>query len=372
MSILVIYKPLRQSLRKIISLFFLCLLYTSLSTAQTAELRSQVSALEKAVVPVQSGSRNYDQKISFTEPAVLRYSYDETDQKGNKVNYAFEFNLADIDPYAVREQTQKDLISVTMAARNKQKLIKAYKNEVVQPYDAQVAIITKDIENARVVADIIKKAIPLAEKVMASRLKLSGYDAMIDWLTGNVKDVTLGDKTIKQSLARGQEAGTMIFTANAADSKGSSQDVFTFNLADINPNAVVYRITGNQIAINFESLQKARHFGSRKNGEVKPYVNEILIHTNNADEARDLKQVLASAIPLAIEKVKISMPAVSSDKDGIAKVTSLISNITNGEKEMLQKLEGNCLAELTVIQKDAKSSSKSVFKYNWMDTGNSL
>ena len=81
MSILVIYKPLRQSLRKIISLFFLCLLYTSLSTAQTAELRSQVSALEKAVVPVQSGSRNYDQKISFTEPAVLRYSYDETDQK---------------------------------------------------------------------------------------------------------------------------------------------------------------------------------------------------------------------------------------------------------------------------------------------------
>ena len=361
------YTPLRRFSQKLAALIFTFLLCTTLSMAQQAELKTQASALEKAIAPVQSGSKNYDQKISFTEPALLRYSYDETDQKGNKVNYAFELNLADIDPYAVREQTQKDLISVSVTARNKQKLIKAYKNEVVQPYDAQMAIISKDIENARVIADIIKKAIPLAEKVMASRLKLNGYDPMVNWLVGNVKDVSLGDKSIKQSLVKGQQPGTVVFTTVQADSKSSSQEVFTFNLADVNPNAVVYRITGNQFAINFESLQKAKYFGLRKNGETRPYVNEIIIHTNNADEARDLKQVLGSVIPLAVDKVKASMPAVASDKDGIQKITALIGDITYGEKETIQKLGGSCLAEFTQIQKDPKASSKSVFKFNWMD-----
>src|SRR5690349_6355776 len=196
-----------------------------LSSAQVAELKSQVAALEKALTGVQSGSKGYEQKISFIEPAVVRYSYDETDSKGNRTNFAYEFNLADIDPYAVREQTQKDLISVTISARNKQKLIKAFKNEAVQPYDAQTAIIARDIDNARVIADIVKKAIPLAEKVMASRLKLSGYDAMLSWLVSNVKDVNLGEKSIAQSLAEGEQPGTLIFTRVEKDAKTSNEEV---------------------------------------------------------------------------------------------------------------------------------------------------
>src|SRR5688500_3738176 len=89
------------------------------SHGQGAELKAQASALTNAVAAVQSGSKTYEQKIAFQEPAVVRYSYDEIDQKGNRTNYVYEFNLADIDPYAVREQTQKDLISVVVAVRNK-------------------------------------------------------------------------------------------------------------------------------------------------------------------------------------------------------------------------------------------------------------
>lgn len=340
---------------------------TTSSLAQVGELKTQASALEQAVGAAQSGSKSYEQKISFTEPALIRYSYDETDSKGNRVNYAFEFNLADVDPYAVREQTQKDLITVVVAARNKQKLIKAYKNEVVQPYDAQVTIISKDIENARAIVDIIKKAIPLAEKVMASRLKLSGYDAMMSWLVSNVKEVSLGEKSVKQSLAKGDQPATLVFTRVETDSKGSSEETVTFNLADVNVNGIAYKISGNQFAINVETMQKAKYFQVKKDGQQKPYTTEITIVTNNADEARDLKHVLESVIPLAVEKVKASMPAVSSDKDGIQKAAALIKDITYGDKETLQKFEGGCLTEFTQVQKDPKTSSKSVLKFNWMD-----
>ncbi|HEU5146530.1 MAG TPA: hypothetical protein VFT90_07450, partial [Chryseosolibacter sp.] len=254
-----------------------------------------------------------------------------------------------------------------VAARNKQKLIKAYKNEVVQPYDAQVAIISKDIENARAIVDIIKKAIPLAEKVMASRLKLSGYDPMMSWLVSNVKEVSLGEKSVKQSLAKGEQPATLVFTRIETDSKGSTEEAVTFNLADVNVNGIAYKISGNQFAINVETMQKAKYFQVKKDGQQKPYTTEITIVTNNADEARDLKHVLESVIPLAVEKVKASMPAVSSDKDGIQKAAALIKDITYGDKETLQKLEGGCLTEFTQVQKDPKTSSKSVLKFNWMD-----
>jgi hypothetical protein len=338
-----------------------------LASAQGTELKGQVSSLAQTIQSVQSGSKSYDQHVEFVEPAVVRYTYDETDQKGNKTSYAVEFNLADIDPYAVREQTQKDVITVNVVARNKEKLIKVYKNEVVQPYDAEIAIRAKDIDNGRAIADIIKKAIPLAEKVMANRLKLSGYNAMADWLVGNVKEVNFGDKSVSQSMTKGEHPGTFVFTRVEKDAKSSSEEVVGFNLADINPNAVVYKITGNQFAISVEAPQKQKYFALRKDGAVKPYTNSFVISTNNADEARDLKHVLTTAIPLAEKEVKASMPSASSDKDALSKLAALVTTITYGEKEITQAAEGGCLTTFTQVEKTAKASSKNEQKFNWMD-----
>ena len=90
-------------------------------------------------------------------PAELHDRYlstpaEETDQKGAKVINEYEFNLADIDPYAVRQETQKDVILVSLTVRNKQKLVKVYKNDEVVGYDEQLKIRAKDVDNAREIA----------------------------------------------------------------------------------------------------------------------------------------------------------------------------------------------------------------------------
>lgn len=345
--------------------FFLLLIFRSYS--QNAELSTLISKLQASVVPVEAAAKTYTPKIVFSEPAVVRYSYDEVDQKGNRTNYAYEFNLSDLDPYAVREQTQKDIIQVIVAVRNKQKLIKFYKNEAVQAYDEQAAIIAKDIENARAISDIIKKAIAPAEKVMSGRLKLSGYDAMVTWLGANVKNVDLGTKSFKQSLAKAEKVGSLRFTQVESDQKSSTEEVYTFNLADININSLAYKISGNKFAISLETLQKARYVSLRKNGEVKPYVNEITINTNSVDEARDLKTVLALAVPLAIEKVKADMGTVSSDKDALQRINTLTAAVSSGNKQITQTFEPQCVCTFTQVEKDPKTTEKNVFKFNWMD-----
>lgn len=352
-------------MKSLLVLLFSCL---SISlAAQSPELTAMNATLQKAIGPVQASSKTYEAKYTFIQPAVIQYSYDEIDSKGNRVNYKYEVNVSDLDPYAVRELTQKDLINVVLAVKNKQKLVKVYKNEEVQAYDDQALIIAKDIENARLISEAIKKAIPSAEKVMASRLKLTGYDAMANWLTTNVKDVTIGPKSYKQKVVKGEKVGTLKFTLVEADAKTSVEEIYSFNLADINPNRINYKITGNRFGVEFETLQDAKFISVTRNGEVKPFINDLVINTNSVDEARDLKTVLALAAPLAIEKVKADIPAPASEKDALSKLAVLTTNITIGTKEISQSIETTCLCQFTQIEKDPKSSTKNVYKFNWLD-----
>ncbi len=175
--------------------------------SQAEELNSLVKKWQGSVSQVSTASKTYDQEIVSPAPASIRYNFSETDQKGAKIMYASEFNLADMDPYAVRSETQKDIIWVVLSVRNKQKLAKMYKNNEVQAYDETVKIHAKNIDNAREMVEIVKQAIPLAEKIVTSRLKLSDYNEMVSWIIANVKDVNLGTKSVNQRLAKGDYVG---------------------------------------------------------------------------------------------------------------------------------------------------------------------
>jgi hypothetical protein len=201
------------------TVLMLIALVCACSVALAQDLNSLASAIKDKVGTVQTGSKTYEAKLDVQASGALKYGFDEVDSKGARTAYAYEFNLADIDPYAVRELTQKDAIYAVLGVRNKQKLVKVIKNGEVEPYDNEVKIIAKDIETVREIIEAVKKAIPAAEKAVASRLKVSGYDAMINWLTTNVKDVAVGTKTYTQSMTKGPRVGTLVFKEVTTDSK---------------------------------------------------------------------------------------------------------------------------------------------------------
>lgn len=334
---------------------------------QSDELAAMTSELQAATGTVQTAAIRYESKISFIEPAGIRYSFDEIDRRGKKTNHVYEFNVADIDPYAIREQTQRDVIYVILAVKNKQKLVKVYKNFEIQPYQDQVSFYARDIESAKQIGDIVRKGIPAAEKVMAGRLNLAGYNDMLDWLSKNVNNVALGRISYTQTLAGAGMPGSLRFTKITEDGRTSAEETFTFNLADINPYSISFNIAGNQFGINFETLQKAKHISMRRNAEARPFVNAITINTNNVDEARDLKTVLTMLIPLAGEQVNAGMPAINSDSNAVALISSLTTDITFGPRQISQTIEPRCMAEMTQVERDPRITEKNDFRFNWMD-----
>ncbi|HEU5291649.1 MAG TPA: hypothetical protein VFU05_13460 [Cyclobacteriaceae bacterium] len=347
--------------------FMMALAVSSLSVGQTEDFNGTIQKLQGSLVQVSSSSKKYDQEIKPGQFGSVRYGVDETDQKGAKISYAYEFNLADIDPYAVKQETQKDVIFVSLTVRNKQKLVKVYKNGETESYDEQLKIRTKDIDNARAIVDLVKKAIPSAEKLLAGKLKLKTYDEMVSWLVANTKNVELGSsKSIKQTLAKADYVGSLKLTEIETDAKGATEEQFMFNLADINLNSVNFKISGNKFAVNFETLQKIKGVSVNKAGK-NSFVGEVSINTNNVDEARDIKTVLGMVVPLAVDKVKADNPKTGTTDEISAALKNLVKDVKASEKVMAQTVEPKCITTITQTTQASSSSEKNVYTFNWMD-----
>lgn len=337
------------------------------SVGQAGEFDAAIKKLQGSLVRVSTGSKTYDQEIKPLQFGAIRYGVEETDQKGGKTSYAYEFNLADIDPYAVKQETQKDVIMVSLTVRNKQRLIKVYKNNEVQSYDEQVKLRAKDVDNARGIVDAIKQGIPPAEKVLAGKLKLKTYDEMVSWLISNTKNVELGtSKSIKQTLAKGDYVGSLKLIEIETDAKSATEEQYTFNLADINLNSVNFKINGNKFGLNFETVQKTKGISLLKAGK-NSFVSEITINTNNVDEARDIKTVLAMSVPLAVDKVKADNPKTGTTDEIGAALKALVKDVKGSEKVMSQTIEPKCVTTLTQTNQTSNSTEKNVYIFNWMD-----
>jgi hypothetical protein len=337
------------------------------SHGQAEEFNGIVQQLQGKLQRVGSSSKTFDQEVKPVQYGSVRYAVDETDQKGAKTSYAYEFHLADIDPYAVKQETQKDVIMVSLTVRNKQKLVKVYKNNEVQSYDEQVKIRAKDVDNAREILDLIKKGIPPAEKLLAGKLKLKTYDEMVSWLIGNTKSVELGTaKSIKQTLVKGDYVGSLRLTETETDAKGATEEQYLFNLADINLNSINFKVTGNKFGVNFETLQKLKAIGLTKAGK-NSFVSELTMNTNNVDDARDIKTVLGMVVPLAVEKVKTDNPKTGTTDDIAAALKTLVKEVKGGDKVLTQTIEPKCVTTVSQSNQTANATEKNDYTFNWMD-----
>lgn len=151
---------------------------------------------------------------------------------------------------------------------------------MVKGYEKEVVFISKDVDNARKFKELVKKAIPLAEKAMESKLKITTYDEMIGWLITQVKDAEAGDKTFKQTLTPGSDyPGTLQFIQTEASAKSPVEQQYSFNLADINPNSLSFKISGNTFLLTFETLRKQKIINYSKNGVPGSFTRDMEIVT---------------------------------------------------------------------------------------------
>lgn len=358
-------------MRYLIGSFFLFVSFIGLS--QNDEFKSVISELQSNLLEVQTGDETYTHEIEHLGYSVLKYTLVEVDEKGNREEIAYEFNVADLDPYVVREETKKDIIYLSLTVDNGQKFIKVYENGEVKGYDENMLMVTKNIDNARIMKDLIKKAIPMAEEIMTNKLKVETYPEMESWLEEHVVNAESSGKSYNQQLvALDDFPGNFRLIQTEITAKSSEEKQYIFNLSDININSLKFNISGSSFSLDFETNRKQKVIKVLDNGVPDGFDDEIEIFTNNVEEARDLKNILTLAVPLAEDKVEASIQKFDALQPALDYLGKFVQNIDYGDESFEQSVEGDCLMTFARIESDEKSTEKLTAEFNLIDVNGNL
>ncbi|MDZ7847779.1 MAG: hypothetical protein U5L96_13985 [Owenweeksia sp.] len=335
--------------------------------AQTDGLSEQVTSLKANVKEVQTEGDTYKQQIESPGLGVIKYTVDEVDSKGRITNYSYEFNLADLDPYAVRQETDGDLLLVSMTVANKQSLVKLTEDGENVGFDDEVELRATDIENARQLIDIIKKAIPLAKEAVENKLNLNGYAQMRDWLAANIKDVRVDETTYQQNLKPGEYPGSIVYVRTEAEGGDAEEMKYHFNIGDINHNSLRFEISGDEIGVTFKTMAEQDLIRVFENNEPDGFTDEVMIMTSNVESARDLRTVLGLAIPEAKKLTTNDLPSLNDTEAALASMAKFVSEVNYGDMQMIQEVAPECVTTFRITEQQEDDSEMMEYKLNLMD-----
>jgi hypothetical protein len=110
--------------------------------------------------------KDIKQKIELmdNDPCKMSYKVSNTDDKGKTTDELYEFSLTDINNQMVDFKVSGKSILINLACKNKEKLVKAYKNSVQQAWGTNVEIEVNDVETARNICEAFRAAITQCEK----------------------------------------------------------------------------------------------------------------------------------------------------------------------------------------------------------------
>lgn len=352
---------------KRILLIFVCLLTFLQTDAQN--FSEVVAAISGKLQTVENNKNEVSQSISEVQPGVVQLKLVSTVLKsGSTTEELYEFNLADIDVNTIRAYTNKDVIQVQLLVGKKQKLIKNTTDNQKISYIDGIDIFAKNIDNGRELADLFKSLVPLSTEITEKRLSLSGYDQHIDWLEQNVGTVSLIDRQYNQKLHPNKNyLGRLELKIDESTSKKNTNNVYHFNLANINPNSIVFEIKGDVSIINMETRRKLNTVKTFSDGEQGNYTNSFVIYCESIEKARDLQKVLKEAITLSEKAIENSIPSISSVEQGVQIINNYIKTVVINDVTFNQLFKGDCVVELEKKEVSGSKMTDELLHFNFKD-----
>lgn len=336
--------------------------------SQTDEFNTLINELTENIQTVTTAKKTIEQVVKNVKPGVISISVNEIDQKGNRVEYIYEFNLADVDPIMVREITEKDKIFVQLITNNNQKLITEYKNGELSSYIKILKISAVDIDNARLIKDQIKNIIPVAGKILDNKFNLNSYEEQLNWLTENVGDVSINDVTFQQVLSKDDlKIAKLYLETTTTTEKSTKTNTYEFNLADINVNSVNFEIKGAVFSVVFEIKGKQKFIKCKEENTQANYTYEVSIVANSIENARDLRYVLSLIIPEAEKNLKNSLPDITSLNQATELLSKNVINTVIETSTINQSIENACITSLSVLEDDMKKRLDTKYIFNLSD-----
>ena len=128
--------------------------------------QSAIKFITENVGDLKSEGKEVKQKIGLTnnDPCRISLTVSSADDKGKTTDEIYEFTLSDMNKLMVDLKVSGKNVEVIIPCKNKEKLVKVYKNGVQQAWGTEVKIEANDVETAKNIAEAFKSVITQCEK----------------------------------------------------------------------------------------------------------------------------------------------------------------------------------------------------------------
>lgn len=349
--------------------FLFALLVCITASTQAQNFSTIVNELSQNLNTVTNSKEETTQTVTELQPGVLQIEVITTDIKSGKASEkVYEFNMADIDVNTVKAYSDKDIILVQLLASKKQDLIKNTEDREKISYQDAVEFSATDINNGRKLEELFKQLIPIATEITEKRLSLSGYEQHVQWLEKNIGVVALIDRQYNQSIVSNPNyPGRLELKIDEVTSKKTESNAYHFNLANINPNSLVFEIDKDVSVVNLETRRKLDAVKTFSDGVQENYSSDFVIYCESVEQARDVQKVLKEAILLSAKKIENTIPTINSIGDGLQVVNNYVAKVTINDTSYEQNFEGDCVVTFSKLTTDPKNVTQEEFVFNFKD-----
>jgi hypothetical protein len=230
-----------------------------------------------------------------SQPFQCRYIKTKTDAKNVTIEEKSEFYPYMLDPNSVSISTSGKSLTIDVLTRNKKSFIKTYKNDLQQNYQTDLELISTDSKQAK---DLVEALKYIANNGKSKDKDWSDKQKTMNYVIEKVGDLKGTEKELKQKISlTDADPCKIVFTVNTTDDKSkTTEEIFEFNLSDMNKLIVDYKISGKNVAVILVCKNREKLIKVYKNGEQQSFNSYVELAVDDVDTALNLVDALKATI----------------------------------------------------------------------------
>ncbi len=206
-----------------------------------------------------------------------------------KVETAYTFDFGDLSDKEIKLVVKGTDISLELQMAQNEKFVKILKDGVQGNYVNSLDLEVPDVETARLLESYLTYAINACKQPIAP--------GNMDWVAKQVAAINTVNPQLTQELTS-QETGSTCkynFRVVTATAKSSQEEVYEFNLKDMDAAQIELKVTGKSVFVELPTKAKQKVINYYKAGKPS-YVDKVVFEVTGITEGKKVRETLKALV----------------------------------------------------------------------------
>lgn len=244
----------------------------------------------KQIQSFKDDKHQYVQQISDHDNCLNTYSLAKENERGSD-EYLYKFNFADLNDRKVEINVSGTEIAIPVLTKklySENKLIQYYKDGALQNYQDDFELLFPTIESAKIASYALPSIITNCKTTIAPE--------DINWLIMQVQKIEESASEVTQALEIKTDAPCKyVFTRIETGKKEVEEQVFEFNLHDLDAGSLELEVKGTQVKLIVNTIYKEEIIKLYEKGEAS-YTNNVEMLLPDVETAKKAIETMKNLI----------------------------------------------------------------------------